>query len=73
MRFTYSTEGFLPGISLDRTAWAALGFAGTLLNGLLAILVVLGTLAIPAGLVVLGFAHGRKTFAAALAMAGATT
>jgi hypothetical protein len=60
MRFTYSTDGFLPGFSLDRTAWAAFGFAGVLLNALLAIIVVLGTLAIPAGLILLGLAYGRK-------------
>jgi len=60
MRFTYSTDGFLPGISLDRTARAALGFAVILLNALFALIVVLGVLAIPLGLILLAFAHGRK-------------
>lgn len=60
VRFTYSTDGFLPGISLDRTARAALGFAAMLLNGLFALVVVLGVLAIPLGLILLVLAHGRK-------------
>lgn len=60
VRFTYSTDGFLPGISLDRTARAALGFAAMLLNALFALVVVLGVLAIPLGLILLAFAHGRK-------------
>jgi|GEM_PF-1790654 len=60
MRFTYSTEGFLPGISIDRTTWAALDFAGMLLNALLALLVVLAALAIPVGLILLGLAYGRQ-------------
>ena len=60
MRFAYSTEGFLPGIGLDRTAWSALGVAGMILNALFALLVVLGALAVPAGLVLLALAHGRK-------------
>ncbi len=60
MRFIYSTNGFLPGISLDRTAWSALSFAGVLLNGLFALIVVLAALAIPVGLLLLGFAHSRK-------------
>lgn len=60
MRFTYSTDGFLPGISLDRTARAALSFAVMLLNALFALVVVLGVLAIPLGLILLAFAHGRK-------------
>lgn len=60
MRFTYSTEGFLPGISIDRTTWAALGFAGMLLNAVLALVVVLAVLAIPLGIILLGFVHGRR-------------
>jgi hypothetical protein len=60
MRFTYSTEGFLPGISIDRTTWAALAFAGTLLNALLALVIVLAVLAIPLGIILLGFVHGRR-------------
>lgn len=60
MRFTYSTDGYLPGFSLDRTARGALGFAATVLNGLLAAVIVLITLAIPLGILLLGFAHGRR-------------
>lgn len=60
VRFTYSTDGFLPGISLDRTARAALGFAVTVLNALFALIVVLGVLAIPLGVILLALAHGRK-------------
>lgn len=60
MQIIYSTDGFLPGFSLDRTAWSALAFAGMLLNGLFALIVVLAVLAVPAGLLLLLFAHGRK-------------
>lgn len=60
MHINYSTDGFLPGISLDRTAWSALGVAAMMLNALFALLVVAVTLAIPVGLLILVFAHGRK-------------
>jgi predicted phage tail protein len=59
MRFNYSTNGFLPGLSIDRTTMGALGFAASILNGLLALIVVLVTLAIPIGLILLAIAHGR--------------
>ncbi len=35
-------------------------FAGLLLKGLFALIVVLGALAIPAGLILLGLTHGRR-------------
>ncbi len=60
MHFAYSTDGFMPGLSIDRTTRAALGFASTLLNGLLAITVVLLALAVPLGVALLGLAHGRR-------------
>jgi hypothetical protein len=60
MRLTYSTDGYLPGFSLDHTARGALGFAATVLNGLLAAVIVLITLAVPLGILLLGFAHGRR-------------
>ena len=60
MRFDYSTDGYMPGLSIDRTARAALAFAALVLNGLIAIAVVLLTLAVPAGMLLLGLAHGRR-------------
>ncbi len=65
MRFSYSTHGYMPGLSIERTTKAALAFASMLLNAMVAILVVLLTLAVPAGLALLGLAHGRR-FAARL-------
>jgi hypothetical protein len=59
MRFVYSTDGFMPGLSIDRTALGALGFAATILNALLALIVVLAALAVPIGLLLLAIAHGR--------------
>jgi len=60
MRFDYSTDGYMPGLSIDRTTRDALAFASTLLNGLLAIVVVLLALALPIGLLLLALAHGRR-------------
>lgn len=60
MRFDYSTDGYMPGLSIDRTAKSALSFASVLLNGLFAVVVVLLTLALPIGLLLLGLAHGRR-------------
>ncbi len=60
MHFAYSTDGYMPGLSIDRTTRAALGFASTLLNGLLAVAVVLLALAVPLGMTLLGLAHGRR-------------
>lgn len=60
LRLSYTTDGFLPGISINRTAWAALGFAALVLNALLALVVVLAALAIPGALILLGLAHGQK-------------
>lgn len=60
MRLSYSTDGFLPGFSLGQAARNALEFAGMILNGLLALLIVLAVLAIPAGLIPILGAHGRR-------------
>ena len=60
MRFSYSTDGYMPGLSIDRTARAALAFAALILNGLIAVAVVLLTLAVPLGMLLLGLAHGRR-------------
>ena len=60
MHFIYSTDGYMPGLSIDRTTKAALSFASTLLNGLLALAVVLLALAVPLGIALLGLAHGRR-------------
>lgn len=59
MRFIYSTDGFLPGLSIDRTALGALGFAATVLNALLALIIVLAALAVPIGVLLLAIAHGK--------------
>jgi hypothetical protein len=60
MQFTYSADGYQLGFSLDRTTRGALGFAATVLNGLLAAVIVLITLAVPLGILLLGLAHGRR-------------
>lgn len=60
MHFTYSTDGYVPGFSLDRTAKGALSIAATVLNALLAIVIVLVALAFPVGLLVLAGAYGRQ-------------
>lgn len=60
VRFVYSSDESLPGINPGRTAWGAVAFAGMLLNAMLAIVVVLAVLMVPAGLVVLAIAHGRR-------------
>ena len=60
LHFTYSTDGYMPGLSIDRTTKAALGFASMLLNGLLAVAVVLIAITVPLGIVLLGLAHGRR-------------
>ncbi len=60
VRFVYSTDGYMPGLSIDRTTRAALAFAALVLNGLIALAIVMVTLAVPLGLLLLGAAHGRR-------------
>lgn len=60
MRFTYSTDGFSPGLTPARAAKGALAVAATLINWLMSLAIVLAALAVPTGLLFLIAAHGRR-------------
>ncbi len=60
MQFEYSTSGFVPGYSLQKTAANAFASAVWILNALFALLVTIASIAIPLGLLALAWSHVWK-------------
>lgn len=60
MQFEYSTAGFVPGFSLQKTAAGAFASALWVLDALFALFVTLASIAIPLGVLALAWSHVWK-------------